>query len=87
MFICYVEIFGKLCYIGWMCGDEFFDVDCYLVVEFDLVLYWFEVVDKGGVIEGWLILWGVSYLEILCVEKVECFWVGYDCDVVSCGNV
>lgn len=72
MFICLVEIFGKVCYIGWMCGEEFFDVGCYLVVEFDLLLYWLEMVEQGGDINGWLILCGVSYFELLWVEKVEC---------------
>ncbi|HBS61566.1 MAG TPA: hypothetical protein DEB32_02290, partial [Stenotrophomonas sp.] len=72
MFTRYVEIPGKPRYTGWMRGDEFFDADRYPVVEFDSVPYWPEVVDKGGAIEGRLILRGVSHPETLRVEKAEC---------------
>lgn len=87
MFTRYVEIPGKSRYTGWMRGEEFFDSARYPVVEFDSVPYWPEVVDKGGGVQGRLILRGVSHPETLQVEPAECPRAGYDCDVVSRGNV
>lgn len=72
MFTRYVEIPGKSRYTGWMRGEEFFDSARYPVVEFDSVPYWPEVVDKGGGVEGRLILRGVSHPETLRVEPAEC---------------
>ncbi|HAI45480.1 YceI-like domain protein [compost metagenome] len=87
MFTRYVEIPGKQRYTGWMRGEEFFDSARYPVVEFDSVPYWPEVVDKGGGVQGRLILRGVSHPETLRVEPAECPRAGYDCDVVSRGTV
>jgi len=87
MFTRYVEIPGKARYTGWMRGEEFFDSARYPVVEFDSLPYWPEVVDKGGRIEGRLILRGVSHPETLRVEPPSCARAGYDCDVVSRGTV
>ncbi|XGB21293.1 YceI family protein [Streptomyces sp. II-2-2-2] len=87
MFTRYVEIPGKARYTGWMRGEEFFDAARYPVVEFDSLPYWPEVVDKGGSIQGRLILRGVSHPETLRVEPPQCARAGYDCDVVSRGTV
>ncbi len=87
MFSRYVEIPGKARYTGWMRGEEFFDADRYPVVEFDSLPYWPELVNKGGGIEGRLILRGVSHPEVLQVEPAACPRAGYDCDVVSRGTV
>lgn len=87
MFTRYVEIPGKDRYTGWMRGEEFFDSARYPVVEFDSVPYWPEVVDKGGGVQGRLILRGVSHPETLRVEPAACPRAGYDCDVVSRGTV
>ena len=87
MFTRYVEIPGKPRYTGWMRGEEFFDSARYPVVEFDSLPYWPEVVEKGGSIEGRLILRGVSHPETLRVEPPACARAGYDCDVVSRGTV
>lgn len=87
MFTRYVEIPGKPRYTGWMRGEEFFDAGRYPVVEFDSIPYRPEVVEKGGNIEGRLILRGVSHPETLRVEPAECPRAGYDCDVVSRGTV
>lgn len=87
MFTRYVEIPGKSRYTGWMRGEEFFDSGRYPVVEFDSQPYWPDVVDKGGGVQGRLILRGVSHPETLRVEPAECPRAGYDCDVVSRGTV
>jgi len=82
-----VEIPGKPRYTGWMRGEEFFDAARYPVVEFDSLPYDPARVDRGGDIEGRLMLRGVSHPEVLRVEKAECARPGYDCDVVSRGTV
>lgn len=87
MFTRYVEIPGKARYTGWMRGEEFFDAGRYPVVEFDSIPYHPELVEKGGGIEGRLILRGISHPETLRVEPAQCARAGYDCDVVSRGTV
>lgn len=87
MFSRYVEIPGKARYTGWMRGEEFFDADRHPVVEFDSTPYWPELVEEGGGIQGRLVLRGVSHPETLQVEPAKCARPGYDCDVVSRGNV
>ncbi|WP_315389747.1 YceI family protein [uncultured Stenotrophomonas sp.] len=87
MFSRYVEIPGKERYTAWMRGEEFFDSARYPVVEFDSRPYWPDPVHQGGVIEGQLILRGVSHPEVLKVEPAVCPRAGYDCDVVSRGTV
>lgn len=87
MFSRYVEIPGKDRYTSWMRGEEFFDANRYPVVEFDSKPYWPDPVHQGGVIEGQLILRGVSHPEVLKVEPAACLRAGYDCDVVSRGTV
>lgn len=82
-----VEIPGKPRYTELMRGEDFFDAARYPVVEFDSLPYRPERVAQGGGIEGRLLLRGVSHPETLRMEKAECDRPGYDCDVVSRGNV
>lgn len=87
MFTQYVEIPDKQRYTSWMRGGDFFDAARYPVVEFDSDPYSPELARYGGSVAGNLTIRGVSRRETMYLAKPECDNPGYDCDLVSRGNV
>ncbi|WP_425477257.1 YceI family protein [Stenotrophomonas humi] len=87
MYAQYVEIPDKPRYTAWMRGEDFFDVARYPLIEYQSDPYSPDVIERGGEVQGWLTIRGISRRETLRLAEPECARPGYDCDLVSRGTV